>query len=71
MKFVLETGQNILIHGYEVGNVSITGVTAEHSDVKSGLIDEWDNAATIGNARMVLWINGLLNINLNFSQNIF
>ena len=42
MKFVLETGLNILIHGYEVNMVSITGINAEHPELKSGLIDEWD-----------------------------
>ena len=42
MKFVLETGLNILIHGYEVNMVSITGINAEHPGLKSGLIDEWD-----------------------------
>ena len=42
MKFVLETGLNILIHGYEVGKVTITGINADHPELKSGLIDEWD-----------------------------
>ena len=48
MKFVLETGQNILIHGYDVGKVSITGINADHPDIKSGLIDEWDADAHLG-----------------------
>lgn len=48
MKFVLETGQNILIHGYEVGRISITGLDANHPDVKSGLIDEWDGDDHLG-----------------------
>ena len=48
MKFVLETGQNILIHGYDVGIVSITGVNGEHPDIKSGLIDEWDGDNHLG-----------------------
>lgn len=48
MKFVLETGQNILIHGYEAGLISITGINAEHPDVKSGLIDEWDGDNHLG-----------------------
>lgn len=42
VKFVLETGQNILIHGYEVGMISITGINADHPELKTGLIDEWD-----------------------------
>ncbi|MDH5370707.1 MAG: hypothetical protein OEW99_11825, partial [Gammaproteobacteria bacterium] len=42
MKFVLETGLNILIHGYDVARITITGISADHPDVKSGLIDEWD-----------------------------
>ena len=42
MKFVLETGLNILIHGYETGIVSITGINADHPEIKSGVIDEWD-----------------------------
>jgi uncharacterized protein len=48
VKFVLETGLNILIHGYDVGRVSITGINAEHPDIKSGLIDEWDADEHIG-----------------------
>jgi len=42
VKFVLETGLNILIHSYDVANVTLTGIHADHPDVKSGLIDEWD-----------------------------
>jgi uncharacterized protein len=42
VKFVLETGMNILIHGYDVDMVSISGINAEHPELKSGLIDEWD-----------------------------
>lgn len=48
MKFVLETGQNILIHGYEVGLVSITGITADHPELKTGVIDEWDSDDHLG-----------------------
>lgn len=48
MKFVLETGQSILIHGYDAGEISITGVSAEHPDVKSGLIDHWDGDNHLG-----------------------
>ena len=42
MKFVLETAQNIFIHGYDVDEVTITGINADHPELKSGLIDEWD-----------------------------
>ena len=48
MKFVLETGLNILIHGYEIGKVSLAGLNAQHPDVKSGLIDEWDGDSHLG-----------------------
>lgn len=48
MKFVLETGQNILIHGYEVGMVSITGITADHPELKTAVIDEWDRDNHLG-----------------------
>lgn len=42
MKFVLETGSRILIHSYDVGTVSISGINPDHPDIQSGLIDEWD-----------------------------
>lgn len=45
---MLETGLNILIHGYDAGEISITGITAEHPDVKSGLIDQWDGDNHLG-----------------------
>ena len=48
MKFVQETGLNILVHGYETGKISITGVHAEHPEIKSGLIDEWDGDNHLG-----------------------
>ena len=48
MKFVLETGQNILIHGYDIGRVSITGIKEDHPAIKSGLIDEWDAENQLG-----------------------
>ncbi|MFK5914019.1 MAG: MTH938/NDUFAF3 family protein [Woeseiaceae bacterium] len=48
MKFALETGQNILIHGYEAGYISITGIDAEHPELKSGVIDEWDGDNHLG-----------------------
>lgn len=57
MKFAQETGQNILIHGYEVGMVSITGVAAEHPEIKSGLIDEWDSDNHLGLIRKSILIS--------------
>ena len=48
MKFVQETGLNILVHGYETGKISITGIHANHPEVKSGLIDEWDGDNHLG-----------------------
>lgn len=42
MKFVLETAQNIFIHGYDVNEVTVTGINADHPELKSGVIDEWD-----------------------------
>lgn len=48
MKFVLETGQNIIIHGYEIGKISITGINADHPDIKTGLVDEWDGDNHLG-----------------------
>lgn len=48
MKFVLETGQSILINGYDAGEISLSGMTAEHPDVKSGLIDHWDGDNHLG-----------------------
>ena len=63
MKFVLETGLNILIHGYEVGKISLTGLNAQHPDVKSGLIDEWDGDNHLGVIRKSITIrtNGAIN----------
>lgn len=62
MKFVLETGMNILIHGYDVGMISITGINAEHPDLKSGLIDEWDGDNHLGIFRKSISIrtNGVI-----------
>ena len=42
VKFVLETGLNILIHSYEIGKISITGINADHPELVSGTIDEWN-----------------------------
>lgn len=57
MKFVLETGQNILIHGYEVGMVSITGITADHPELKTAVIDEWDRDNHLGILRKSVLIS--------------
>ncbi len=63
MKFVLETGLNILIHGYDIAEITITGIHAEHPDVKSGLIDEWDAENHLGIIRksITLRTDGILN----------
>lgn len=71
MKFVLETGLNILIHGYEVGKVSLTGLNAQHPDVKSGLIDEWDGDNHLGVIRKSVTIRTNGTINSWLPQNIF
>lgn len=62
MKFVLETGQNILIHGYEIGKVSITGIDSDHPEIKSGLINEWDSDNHLGILRKSVSIrtNGII-----------
>ena len=62
MKFVLETGLNILIHGYDIATVTITGIHADHPDVKSGLIDEWDADNHLGVIRksISLRTNGII-----------
>lgn len=57
VKFVLETGQNILIHGYEVGMISITGINADHPELKTGLIDEWDADDHLGILRKSVTIS--------------
>jgi len=56
VKFVLETGLNILIHGYDIAEVSLTGIHADHPDVKSGLIDEWDGENHLGIIRKSITI---------------
>jgi uncharacterized protein len=48
VKFVLETGLNVLIHGYEIGKISITGINGDHPDIQSGLVDEWDGDNHLG-----------------------
>ena len=63
MKFVLETGLNILIHGYDIAKITLTGIHADHPDVKSGLIDEWDADNHLGIVRksILLRTNGDIN----------
>ena len=60
MKFVLETGQNFLIHGYDIGELSITNIHADHPALKSGLIDKWDadNHLGIFHKSMILRADG-------------
>ena len=52
MKFVLETGSKILIHGYDVGYVSIAGINPDNPELKSGLLmderNEWDAENQLG-----------------------
>jgi uncharacterized protein len=62
VKFVLETGMNILIHGYDINMISITGINADHPDLKSGLIDEWDADNHLGIFRKSISIrtNGMI-----------
>jgi len=62
VKFVLETGMNILIHGYDINMISITGINADHPDIKSGLIDEWDADNHLGIFRKSVSIrtNGMI-----------
>lgn len=62
MKFVLETGLNILIHGYEINKVSVTGINVDHPALKSGLIDEWDadNHLAIFRKSIALRTNGMI-----------
>jgi len=56
VKFVLETGMNILIHGYDINMISITGINADHPDIKSGLIDEWDADNPQNLILLIFWI---------------
>ncbi len=42
MKFVEETGKHILIHGYEAGKISVSGISADHPGLKNGDISLWD-----------------------------
>ena len=62
MKFVLETGQNIFIHSYDINELTITGVHADHPDIKSGVIDEWDGDNHLGILRksIILRANGAI-----------
>ena len=57
MKFVQETGLNILIHGYEAGMVSITGINADHPEIKNRVIDEWDADNHLGLIRKSVQIH--------------
>jgi uncharacterized protein len=42
VKFELETGDNILVHGYDINEVILSGIKADHPEFNTGLIDEWD-----------------------------
>jgi len=62
VKFVLETGSRILIHSYDVGTVSISGINPDHPDIQSALIDEWDADNHLGIFRksVTLKSNGVI-----------
>lgn len=43
MKFVLETGSKLLIHSYDIGSISISGINPDNQQLKStGENDKWD-----------------------------
>jgi len=56
VKFVLETGENILVHGYDVNEVTISGIKPNHPEFNTGLIDEWDTDTDLGIFRKSLII---------------
>lgn len=57
MKFTLETGQNIFVHGYDVNEVTISGIKPDHPEFNTGLIDEWDADNQLGIFRKSLIIS--------------
>ena len=62
MKFVLETGENILVHSYDVNEVTISGIKTDHPEFNSGLIDEWDANNHLGIFRksLIIMANGTI-----------
>ena len=62
MKFVLETGSRILIHAYDIGSVSISGIHPDNQDINFELVSEWDPENQIGIFRksIILGANGLI-----------
>jgi len=60
VKFVLEKGENILVHGYDTNQVTISGITPDHPEFNSGLIDEWDTDNHLGIFRksLIITANG-------------
>ena len=57
MKFTLETGENIFIHGYDIMQVTLGGITSDHPEFSTGLIDEWDADNQLGIFRKSLIID--------------
>ena len=70
MKFVLETGENILVHGYDINEVTVSGINPEHPEFNSGLIDEWDADNHLAIFRQSLIINSNGNIQSWSPQNM-
>lgn len=62
MKFVLETGENIFVHGYDLNEVTISGIKPDHPEFNSGLIDEWDADKHLGVFRksLIITANGTI-----------
>jgi uncharacterized protein len=62
VKFVLETGSRILIHGYDVGSVSISGIHPDNPDTQSEILSEWDAENQLGIFRksIILRSNGFM-----------
>ena len=62
MKFVLETGENIFVHGYGVNEVTISGIKPDHPEFNTGLIDQWDADNHLGIFRksLIITANGTI-----------
>ena len=62
MKFVLETGSRILIHAYDIGSVSVSGIHPDNQDINFELLSEWDPENQLGIFRksIILGANGLI-----------
>lgn len=62
MKFVLETGSKLLIHGYDVGSVSLSGIHPDDPTSQSEILSEWDAENQLGIIRksIILRSNGFM-----------